>query len=276
MKDTVVLYHGSCLDGFAAAYAAWKKFGNEASYVAVYHNAPPPEGLEGKEVYTVDFSYPEQDLLQLEKITKRLVVLDHHKGSKEAVEATKEHIFDNDRSGSGIAWNYFHPDTPLPRALAYIQDNDLWLNSLPHNAEAGAYLSMAPFEFTKFDTMVGQFNDDTEFAHILQKGAAYREYYDYTCEWLAAQAVEVDFLEYRIFAVNAPRLFRSELGNLLAKRKGPFSIVWYEHAGKWHLSLRGDGSVDLSEVAKKFGGAGHHNAASFRVPFDQPLPFKRI
>lgn len=275
MKNTVVLYHGNCLDGFGAAYAAWKKLGDSASYQAVFHNEPPPNGLEDKEVFIVDFSYPKKELLALESRTKTLVVLDHHIGSKEAVEAAKQHLFDNDRSGSGIGWKYFHPNVPLPRMLAYIQDNDLWHNTLPHCQEVAAYLSTAEFDFKTFNDLAAQFEDGKVFESIVQKGAVYGEYYDHVCRWIAKQAEKVQLGEYTVLAVNAPRLFRSEVGHILAKELGPFSITWYVNEGKWHFSLRGDGSVDLSEIAKPYGGSGHHDAASFRLPLEAPFPFKR-
>jgi oligoribonuclease NrnB/cAMP/cGMP phosphodiesterase (DHH superfamily) len=277
MKDIVILYHGSCTDGFGAAYAAWKKFGNEASYLAVNHQEPVPAGVAGREVYVVDFSYPKDELLALERSAKKLVVLDHHIGSKDAVESAKEHIFDNDRSGAGIAWGYFHPDEPLPRLLAYVQDNDLWRFALPHAREVASYLgNVVRFDFGAFDTLMRDFEDETKFARCVELGRVYREQFDSICEKLAEAAQEVLLDGHTVLAVNAPRLFRSELGHLLAQRKGPFSIVWYAHAGSWHFSLRGDGSIDLSHVAKKFSGGGHRNAASFRIPFDQPLPFTLV
>ena len=33
LKKIVVIYHDQCRDGFGAAYAAWKKFGDDASYI---------------------------------------------------------------------------------------------------------------------------------------------------------------------------------------------------------------------------------------------------
>jgi len=36
-KEIVVLYHANCLDGFGAAYAAWKKFGDTADYIPVQY-----------------------------------------------------------------------------------------------------------------------------------------------------------------------------------------------------------------------------------------------
>lgn len=275
MKNTVVLYHKNCLDGLGAAYAAWKKFGDNAEYLPVYHGGPVPE-LTDKEVYIVDFSYPGTTLPELEKQNKKLVVLDHHEGAKELVEQVTEHIFDNDRSGTGIAWEYFRGTEPLPRLLAYIQDGDLWRHSLPFAKEVSAYLGTMQLEFEALDALVAKTATDDGFKEIVDKGRAFAEYRQYVCEQLATQAVEVQFDEFTIYAVSAPRLFRSELGHMLASKKGPLSIVWYPNNGIWHFSMRGDGSVNLAEVAQRRGGNGHHNAASFQLPMSAPFPFTPV
>jgi hypothetical protein len=52
-----VLYHSNCYDGFGAAYAAWKKFGDEGTkYLPVSYGFPPPEMPDAKAVSIVDFS----------------------------------------------------------------------------------------------------------------------------------------------------------------------------------------------------------------------------
>ncbi len=276
-KDIAVLYHSNCPDGFGAAYAAWKKFGDDATYIPVFHGEPTPQGLDGKDVYLVDFSYAKDVLLAIQKSVQRLVILDHHIGTKADVEAMKEYVFDNDRSGSGIAWSYFHPNTPLPRLLAYIQDNDIWRHELPNWKEVGAFLSTIPFrDFETFDALVELMQNDVEFQNIIEKGSAYAEYLEYLYETFVNQAQEVDFDGHRILAVNAPRLLRSELGHRLAKKRAPFAIVWYFDHNTWHLSLRGDGTIDLAKLAQKYGGNGHHNASGVRVPFGETLPFTLV
>ena len=50
MKNNIVLYHAGCPDGFGAAWACWKKFGDNAEYMPVSHGSPPPN-VEGKNVY---------------------------------------------------------------------------------------------------------------------------------------------------------------------------------------------------------------------------------
>jgi oligoribonuclease NrnB/cAMP/cGMP phosphodiesterase (DHH superfamily) len=273
LKDVVIIHHANCLDGFGGAFAAWKKFGDSASYIAANHGEAVPDGLDGKEIYIIDFSYPDGKLLEIESRAKKLVVLDHHIGAKESVEQVREHVFNNDRSGAGIAWHYFFPDAPFPRLLAYIDDNDLWRNSLPNNREVAAYCSTLPFDFKKWDALAAECEDDTKFAALIERGRAYAEYATYAREQIIKHAELVQFDEYQVLAVNAPRLLRSEIGHQLATKHAPFAIVYYEIDGAWHFSMRGDGSVDLSKIAQKHGGNGHRSAASFRLPFGSPFPF---
>ena len=82
-KEIVVIYHGKCPDGFGGAYAAWKKFGDTATYLPADHGDAPPEGLEGREVYLVDFCYEiAEQMERLARTAKRLVVLDHHESAR--------------------------------------------------------------------------------------------------------------------------------------------------------------------------------------------------
>jgi len=272
MKNIAVLYHASCPDGFGGAYSAWKKLGSTADYISVYHGTLPPD-LAGKEVYIIDFSYPNGKMLQMEKSAKRLVVLDHHEGVEDEVRQVREHVYDATRSGTGIAWEYFHPGTPVPRLLQYIQDADLWKWERPYAKEVAAFVGSLKFDFELFDPVVQKADTEEGFAEIVSKGKAYKEYFDYVCDNIIEQAQEIEFEGYNILAVSAPRLFRSAIGMRLAKIKGPLAIVYYPHHGKWHFSMRGDGSIDLSKVAQKHGGNGHPNSASFQLPLTSPLPF---
>ncbi|MDB5225108.1 MAG: hypothetical protein JWL87_60 [Candidatus Adlerbacteria bacterium] len=276
MKDIVVLYHRNCPDGFTSAYCAWKKFGDQADYIAMSHGQEPPQGLEGKEVYCIDYSFKKDILLDLEKKVKRLIVLDHHMGAREAVEAVHEHVFDNDRSGAGIAWRYFHPDASVPRLVDYVEDNDINKNSLTNIREITTFISIQPFDFSHFDKLAQNIETEDGFKNIVAQGGAYLAYLASLCDYLATKAEEVEIDGHRVFAVNVQgsQLVRDEIGHRLSAQKGrPFAIIWCEDSKGRGFSLRGDGSVDLSLLAQKYGGNGHKGAASFRLPHGNSLPF---
>ena len=69
-------------------------------------------------------------------------------------------------------------------------------------------------------------------------------------------------------AINASAMFASELANLLAEQSNSFGLVWQLGAdGEAKVSLRAAGKVDVAEIATRYGGGGHPNAAGFRLPF---------
>ena len=69
---------------------------------------------------------------------------------------------------------------------------------------------------------------------------------------------------------------KSRVGNVLAKNHGPFSLVVSAHPKGYGVSVRGDGSVDVSKLAQKYGGGGHHDSAGFLISVDGPMPWTLI
>src|SRR5262249_291756 len=70
---------------------------------------------------------------------------------------------------------------------------------------------------------------------------------------------------------HAPRAFASDVGNaLLRAHPSPPFVAVVVHASDTRSYSRQPEETreDVSEVARKFGGGGHRNAASFRVPDD--------
>src|SRR3989338_2382454 len=95
MKKILVVYHADCPDGFGAAWAAWKKFGNKAEYVAVPPRVLPKVPLRGRSaIYILDTSCSRTILEKLVRENKWVVVIDHHKTSESDVKSTPEHVFD--------------------------------------------------------------------------------------------------------------------------------------------------------------------------------------
>lgn len=279
-KDIVVIYHKRCPDGFGAAYAAWKKFGDAADYIPASYGDAPPEGLTGKEVYILDFFYDEHldEMQQLAKDAKLLVVLDHHASSQTYVEALPHHVFDNNRSGATIAWSYFHPEAPTPRLLQYLEDGDLYRFALPETHDIFTCLIIEPYDFARWDEMVEQLESDTARAAFLTKARAYDEFYEKLCAIAVEAAKEVHFEGYTcLFANSLPSItMRSHIGNLLYRKLPPIALVVSAHPDGFGVSIRSDGSVDVSKIAQKYGGGGHAGSGGFFIPAGHPLPWTEI
>src|SRR3989344_2855417 len=109
-KKIVVLYHSKCHDGFASAFAAWKRFGDKADYLGINHNDPIPKGLYGKDIYLLDFSYEVPDTKKLLEISHSLTCIDHHESVATSTKMAQHYSYAKNHSGAVLSWKYFHPN----------------------------------------------------------------------------------------------------------------------------------------------------------------------
>lgn len=276
LRDIVIIYHGNCFDGFGAAYAAWKKFGNMASYVPAFHLDLDvyPEGVVGKEVYVIDFCFSERVTKELQERNTSFMVLDHHLSVKDLVKSLPTNIFSDTDSGAKIAWKHFHQSETVPRLIEYISDSDTHAHALPHYKEIEGYIHAHTLEFSVFEALHAELEERLE--AVIEKGKMLGKQFDTLVEEHIDKAMLVSFEGYEVFAVNASSFLRSELGHRLALKKGPFSIVYRFEKDVLRISLRGDGSIDCTELAKKYNGGGHYNAAAIIMKDKNPLPFTKI
>lgn len=262
-KSRIVIYHGNCADGFTAAWAAWRKFGNEdTEYVAAFHGAPLVQNVCGREVIFLDFAFPRENMLAIERVAKSLLVLDHHKTAANDLKDCAFAKFDMERSGAGIAWDTFHDGYDRPWIVDYVEDRDLWRFHLSNSKLVNAWISAQ---------RVGNFLewDEIEFHGVLKamdKGYGVLAYIDTYVREMAEHARVIEFDGHRVPVVNAPFSSISELLGSLAE-KAPFALGWFQRGdGMYQYSLRSRGpdGIDVSEIAKRHGGGGHKNAAGFQ------------
>jgi uncharacterized protein len=282
MKNIIVIYHKNCRDGIAGAWTANKKFGDTAEYIACDYALGVPEYVESHdnlaevEIYVIDFSFSKEILLDLEKRCRKLVVLDHHISSKDAVSSVKEHVYGEGISGCYIAYQYFFPNQSVPLALQYVSDSDTWTHKMPDYEYIDAYIYRSDNELSieNFNTTVLELADESKFEEIKKIGKILREVYLGSVKKYIERAELIDFEGYKVYAVNAPSELKSELGHELAKMTGTFAIIYYFFDGFWRISLRSVEDFDVSLIAQRFeGGGGHKNAAAFRKKSINPMFF---
>lgn len=279
LKDTVIIYHKNCPDGFASAWAAWKKYGDTASYIAASYSDPIPEGIDGKDVYVIDFSYDAVRLPALEAKAKRFVVIDHHKGAESHVKATKEHVFDITHSGSYLAWNYFHPDTKMPDFIEYLSDGDMNVFTRPDAAPICTYLCSTEKDFASFESIYEEMEDSSKRGEIIEKGKMLERYRDFLLEPALNSIHFIDLNGVVLPAVNAvlPLDEKSQLIKKMYKIYPPVAMSYRYDEGEWKCSLRSNGSFDCTQLAKQFGGSGHPGASGFAIQAEPGVfPFRVV
>ncbi len=285
MKNILVIYHGDCADGFSGAWAAWKKFGNRAEYVAASRHVGPPS-VKGKEVYCIDFIYrPASVIKKMEREAARLVLIDHHVSSKPLMAFSKEYWFSLERSGAVLAWEYFHPvegrgphrtlrpEKQIPELLRYVEDSDLWKFKLPNSRAIGAYIGLFDFDFRTWEKLAKELQSSTGRRRAAERGRLLLKYQEGIISDIIAHAREVRFEGKKVLAANSP-VFDSQIGHALAERRPPFGIVWREEDGLIRVSLRAKGNFDVAKIAQKYGGGGHKAAAGFLLTRGVKLPWK--
>lgn len=276
MKNTVIIYHKNCPDGFSSAWVAWKKFGNKAEYIAASHPSFPPKNIKDKEVYMLDFCYSKEHMKNLVSVVKKLVVIDHHISQKEAIKFSTENVFTVKNSGATLSWKYFFPNKKIPKLLLHIEDKDIWTFAIKGTEAYMAMLETIPFDFKTWDKLIKNFENPVKRKSYYEKGLAILGFSKQNIENIALSAEWVIFNNKKCLAVNSPS-FVSEIGHILASRAKGIGIIWCKKNGKIKISLRSNGKVDVSKIALKKGGGGHRAAASFSIDSYGPiikLPWK--
>lgn len=271
-KQILVVYHGKCTDGHTAAWAAWQKFGDEAEYVPATYSPTDVFDVDGRDVYILD--YCPRSLAEIEDYrarAKSLLIIDHHQTSEELCKGLDCALFDMHRSGAGMAWDYFHPNTVRPLLVDYVEDRDLWNWNLQHSKLISASLSTYP---------LGSFEDWTElsiqvqygFNDIKAEGRALLRAETVAINGVKDHTVLSQFMGYpNVPVVNTSGINISEILNQLAP-PDYFAVAWYQRSnGTFKYSVRSKGTFDCAKLAEKFGGGGHKHASAFvssKPPWD--------
>lgn len=272
--QVAVIYHAECPDGFAGAFAAWRKYGPNAEYIPLHHTSPlPVERIKGCDVFCIDFTYgPGHSLDLLLEHAHRVILIDHHKSSESILGRFDEKHFSIEHSAAVLAWQYFYPNTPVPKLFQRIESIDLGRFSDPEVRETDRILTLTSLDFKEWDGFVEEFEDDARRAVLLRDGALLDQYMKIQLGKLLNHAEVVSFEGYRCLMVNSP-VHVSYIGKALYEKMPPIGIVWSRRCKDIVVSLRSDGTVDVAAIAEKYGGGGHKQAAAFSWEQQELLSF---
>uniref|UniRef100_UPI0035AFEEB2 DHHA1 domain-containing protein n=1 Tax=Rhizorhabdus sp. TaxID=1968843 RepID=UPI0035AFEEB2 len=288
------IYHSPCDDGFGAAWAVWKRWGDAVEYVPASYGQPAPD-VSGRNVLMGDFSYKYDVLSEMSFKARSMVILDHHKTAQEELsrlpmmrEATIAEViatfmevcwtqnmpeiaafFDMNRSGARMVWDFCHPGAEVPELIRFIEDRDLWRFDYPQTRAFTLWLRSHPYDFATWDRIAAQL-EGADAAAILAQALAIEAFYDQKVAEMVRQVQLQRIDGHLVPVVNCSWAFASDVAHELLKahKDAPFAAVYYDRGdGARTYSLRSeDDRADVSAVAKRYGGGGHRNAAGFEVP----------
>lgn len=300
LKDPICIYHGNCADGFTAAWAVWKRLGAECKYYPATYQNPPPD-VTGRSVIMVDFCYKRTVLEQMcqPRGAHSMLIIDHHKtaeadlaGLGHDMAATNMNfadylgevrtgtavdygmgapvykVFDMARSGAGLAWDCFQMK-PRPRLVAYVEDRDLWKFELPYSRDVNANIFASEYSFHGWDDIESRLENG--FMAFANEGAAIERKHHKDIRELTKAMRYTIIAGHLVPVVNLPYTLASDAAHAIAAGQ-PFGASYWDTPDGRVFSLRSrTEGLDVSDIAKEYGGGGHKHAAGFRVGYDHPL-----
>jgi oligoribonuclease NrnB/cAMP/cGMP phosphodiesterase (DHH superfamily) len=298
MTKPLCIYHSPCADGFTAAWAVNRALSGEVDFhPGVYGEAPPD--VAGRDVILVDFSYKRPVLDEMAAKAMTILILDHHGTAADDLAGFEkpegfEHpgaynpeywrrkfenyldvpvraIFDMDRSGAQIAWDFFFcregEGNHRPALVDYVGDRDLWRFKLPKSRDVNAYIFAHEYSFEEWDRLDWRLSGGQPAIDLVgSMGAAIeKKHHKDVAEIVRVTKRRMIIGGHTVPVANIPWTMTSDAGHLMAQDQ-PFSACYWDVPNGRVFSLRSAaGGLDVSVIAKGYGGGGHPSAAGFQA-----------
>lgn len=276
------LYHNADYDGWCSANIVKKAHPKVKLYGINY---PDCENLDltkfsGKQVCMVDFCLQPFNLMVDLNSLCDLTWIDHHAsaigscnnlGLSDRFKGLRE----NGKAGCELTWTYFFPSKPIPLAVYYLGRYDVWDHkpnvlefqyglrstgiTVENNKQWEALLISSP-----------SYRTTAWIESIVERGRIILDYTKDQNKGLMSLAEPVMLDGHLGIAVNCPRINSMAFDSVYPESDYEFMCSYYQHKGKWHVSLYST-KIDVSVIAKSYGGGGHKQASGFSC---NQLPFK--
>lgn len=257
-----------------------------------YRTKFPMETIrKDEQVYIVDYSISPDEMRELLNITKDVTWIDHH---KTAIEKYKEfeHEIRGVRydgvSGCMLTYCYIHHMTArgegkikpfdismtedAPMFTKLIDDWDVWKFNYGDDTRYfqvafNAY-DFSPCNYTQWDKLLTIENAEK---NMIEQGKIMTQYRDNWAKNYMKLGFETEFEGHKCFAVNLG-CCNSDYFKSLPEGEYEILIPFVFDGNVYTVSLYST-TVDVSEIAKKYGGGGHKGASGFQI---KELPFKKL
>jgi oligoribonuclease NrnB/cAMP/cGMP phosphodiesterase (DHH superfamily) len=271
------IFHSHCADGFGAAWVVRRALTTDVEFHPASYGQEPPD-VTGRDVIMVDFSYKRPVIDAMARVAQSIFILDHHKTAAEDLSGFEKPqvpdyyrdagspgsiraIFDMDRSGAGITWDFFFPDEHRLPLIDRLEDRDLWRFAFSDTRAVQANVFSYPYDFEVWDRLM-----TTPLPSLRAEGEAIeRKHHKDIAELVGATRRTMTIGGHRVPVANLPYTLTSDAGHLMAQGE-PFAACYLDTPNGRTFSLRStDAGIDVSEIAKAYGGGGHRNAAGFKM-----------
>lgn len=244
-------------------------YNNDFPFCAIY---------PGEKVFIVDFSLQKtKEFEKLTKITKDIIWIDHHKTAIEQHEYLKlKGLRSVKKSGAELTWKYLYPTRPVPPAVSLVGDYDTWKFEYGENSnrfQMGIRLKDNHPKDEVWKTLLMYPYNTLFLQKILDDGDLVLKYKRNRNKSLAKYISFYTVFEgFRAIACNEA-MTSSQLFDSIDKETYDIMLAFSYDGKQWTVSIYSTKEeIDVSKIAKKYGGGGHKGAAGFQC---KELPFKK-
>jgi oligoribonuclease NrnB/cAMP/cGMP phosphodiesterase (DHH superfamily) len=264
------IYHSNCADGFGAAWVFHRRFADGIEFhPGIYQQPPPP--VAGRSIFLVDFSYKSNIVKDILTTADSVTLIDHHKTALEDLNGVlgQEHC-SLEKSGAILAWEFCYPGQEPPQLLLHIQDRDLWQFKLPQTREIQAAVFSYPYDFDVWDRLMAMPLEEL----ALQGEAIERKHFKDIEELLGVTQRRMVIGGHNVPVANLPYIFVSDAAHKMALDEAFAACYWDTPKGSTFGLRSTDEGIDVSNIAKLYGGGGHIHASGFTVPYVKAAEFE--
>jgi len=273
-----VFYHND-LDGRCSAaifnyYLVDKKESKDVTFIEMNYsdNVQVKSILDNEEIIILDFSFKPKVMNKIREITKNITWIDHHKTTQEYEKQYNIKIdgirnyqtsYADREAACEITWRFYFPLKEMPEAVKLIGDRDKWTWKYGERTENFTEGIELYNQDPNAELWFALFNNDKLINKIIQEGKICVRYRDKICEeYLRKYGFEMNFEGYKCYAKGLSLFGGKAFGN---KIKEYDICINLEFLGKkWIVGLYSE-KIDVSKIAKKYGGGGHKGAAGFVI-----------
>lgn len=254
-------------------------------------------------VFIVDYSIEPEEMWQLLSITKNVFWIDHHQSTIEKYKDFKcdvkgIRITGVGISGANLTWLYFrymctanweqfgNADERRVKSLLYKCEKEMpklaqytamwdtfYSGTMSEEFIKAFHYAFESYDFDALSPLLNTLNGDegiyeaVKFIDDMMKdGLSINEYLSANAEqYLRSYGFETTFEGHKVYAINRA-LINSDFFESIDASKYDMFIGFSFNGKMWEYQLRsaGQDKVNVYELAEKYGGGGHPNAAGFR------------
>jgi len=292
-----VFYHGQDLDGWASGAIVKHKFPEAEMFPINYGDKFPFNEIGVNDiVYMVDFSLPALDMQEINgRCDLNLIWIDHHIGAIRDYEQnglfTLLGLRESRVAACELTWKYFYTNKEAPIFIKLLSCYDIW----SHNDKEFDWASIEAFQYG-FKAQARNPKEDMEFwenwfttaamntkdqlslvKSVSADGKLIQSYIEDRFETtLKDRSFKIDWEGCKCLVINSDPY----IANFMTRSKEfegcDIAINYANRKGEsWEVSLRTlRDEIDLSVLAKEYGGGGHRASAGFNwIPRSLPWDY---